>query len=697
MKLSQGESICIVTCALPDYECPDQTTSRCACPPKKPILKDVDKGTCVQALQDCPPANSYILPKDGLEKFELIDQPVDTVKKEGESIRMLCTVAGTTKYQYFWYKSDALATGQHSITNSDDAYLIQAGKEYLDISNLKASDAGYYHCRVKSNDKYALISNSGYLRVEYYTEQETVKKDQTASKGTQFDTLNCNVPQSEPPAEITWYKDGEKVSDLRMFTVPDDQGSKAYPKGTLYIMNIVSDDVGVYECKALYNMKEYLLTRVNFAVNGFVSQPTYGPNIVAVMSGRSKVGSNAIFYCAGAGKPAPIVRWNKEDGSRIDSSDSIFLEDYKRKLTIGNIRESQERAYHCTVSNDQGEDRKSILYLTIEPASYDITFIAKPQSHIIYPNKYTPFMLECAIAKEGSPVMYWLKNGAILGVSNQRIITNTTTGVVNGKTVRNTTLHFVTPNESDQGVYQCIVENKEQMRQATAYINVRKGSEYDIDGSPKKYYAHDKPMPISDAESYCAQWQKNGHLVSIMNQNESEIVFGLMKEKNITQAWIGLTSEDDHSPGYWKWTQPGVPSTSFSYWYQGNPNNLNGNENYAIMDISKSGRWYDVDNLSKDYPFVCKHYTSTCPSVSQFFNESAVPISMMETSTTRYGVGETVTVTCSEDTVKLQEILTCTSRGDFMPSALACPVRNAGLHVLYSSVLILLTALFTLT
>ena len=34
------------------------------------------------------------------------------------------------------------------------------------------------------------------------------------------------------------------------------------------------------------------------------------------------------------------------------------------------------------------------------------------------------------------------------------------------------------------------------MRQATAYINVRKGSEYDIDGSPKKYYAHDKPMPV---------------------------------------------------------------------------------------------------------------------------------------------------------------------------------------------------------
>ena len=53
-----------------------------------------------------------------------------------------------------------------------------------------------------------------------------------------------------------------------------------------------------------------------------------------------------------------------------------------------------------------------------------------------------------------------------------------------------------------------------------------------------------------------------------------------------------------------------------------NPDNRLGNESYAIMDVTKAGRWLDVGQ-DEAYPFVCARYTAQCPSVATFFNNSA--------------------------------------------------------------------------
>lgn len=722
LSLANDASICIVTCSLPDYECPRQFKQRCACPWSKPILKDINKGICVRSIRDCPPYNTYILPKNGLSEFNFTKQPEDLIKKRGDKIRMQCTVNGNTNYQYFWYKSQTLVMGSHSISRSIDGFLQQTGNPYYDINSVQPSDSGYYHCVVRTGDtvagmrdpkygsrdaKYSIISNIGYLKVAYL---DTPNLGDTVTIVTQKETLKtvlpCDLPKSEPPVEAVWYKGDKVVNDKRMFVVPQAQkaGDKA-KRGSLYIIMAETGDAGVYTCKATYGGDTFEVAKVNLEVTGMIGQPISDPEIVVQVAGRARVGQTATFFCAGVGNPVPTVSWSKEDGTRIVESDTVGLSNFNRKLTIANVRPEMTRDFACTVRSENSmNSRKTILYLSIMPSSYQINFQETPSSQIIRPNVYTNFTMRCAITVDPvieAPVMYWIKNGASLDMKPpSRIRTETTERSVGKVTIRTSKLIFDTPNESDKGVYQCIVENKEQMRQATAYVDVEKGMSYDV-YYPQEYNVITNKMKIDEAFEHCTKWKPKGNLVTITNKNESETVFRLLVEAGLTKAWIGLTSETPlRQAGIWKWQAGDHVTDDFSYWYSGNPDNALGNESYAIMDVSRAGHWLDVNN-DQTYAFVCSRYTAKCPSVAKFFNNSAKPVSgslgPAGGAEQEYDVGKVIEVTCVDDArSNVQLKVTCQPNGMFSPSSVPCPVRSRAHHVTGISHVIVGLSLFLL-
>lgn len=618
----------------------------------------------------------------GLEKFDFTEQPSDMTREAGRSATLNCLVNGDKEYSYSWYKSDKISDEQHSISHSTASYQVAGDSKTLTIASLTPSDAGYYHCKVTYEGNYVLISNSAYLKVVYFARKALVMKYVSAPVGAESKILECDVPESDSVVEVSWYNTDPdlEVDDPRKFIIANGATS-SYKAGSLYIMNVIKHDAGIYECRVRYNGEDIVLTKVIFSISGSASVNDRIPDIEASVGGSSKIGGTAVFFCAGAGKPAPRVTWKNSVGAVIQTGDTISLEDYDRTLRIGNVEQDSENEYHCTVSNSKGE-RTVILYLNIEPQSYDVKFLAAPQSQKIYPNKYTPFSLECLVETQGSRVMYWLKNGDIL-MGSQRIVTLSDTSLINGTSVRNTTLHFETPNESDIGIYQCIVENVQQMRQTTAYVNVRKGDVYEINESGLDYFVHDKALTVDLAEEYCSTWHKDGHLVSIMNNKENERVLVEMALKGISRAWIGLTSEDVNSPGYWKWTQPGDLSTTFSHWHPDVPENSFANYAIILIDAERNGHWYDVSNY-EEHPFVCKRYTLQCPSIEDFFESKATPSNVMELSSSTYGVGETVTINCVGD-VKTREVVTCNSRGEFHPGEIACPIISGGYTVSVSA------------
>lgn len=115
----------------------------------------------------------------------------------------------------------------------------------------------------------------------------------------------------------------------------------------------------------------------------------------------------------------------------------------------------------------------------------------------------------------------------------------------------------------------------------------------DFDG--RRYQRFEQSMTWKEAKEYCESL--GGHLVTIMSDEEQEVVKDLVSRGEKAQYWLGAT--DEVKEGTWVWVT-GEEMTYFG------PkitfNNYQGNEHYLQMerhhwgDKSKLGVWNDINN-----------------------------------------------------------------------------------------------------
>ncbi|MBE9032078.1 hypothetical protein IQ266_20270 [filamentous cyanobacterium LEGE 11480] len=84
-----------------------------------------------------------------------------------------------------------------------------------------------------------------------------------------------------------------------------------------------------------------------------------------------------------------------------------------------------------------------------------------------------------------------------------------------------------------------------------------------------------------------------GNLVEINNSTESSWLTRTFGGQE--QFWIGLT--DEVTEGEFKWISGATQN--FTNWYQGEPNNTSGNENYAVINFKSRGKWNDRSSKKK--------------------------------------------------------------------------------------------------
>uniref|UniRef100_A0A673J435 C-type lectin domain-containing protein n=1 Tax=Sinocyclocheilus rhinocerous TaxID=307959 RepID=A0A673J435_9TELE len=98
----------------------------------------------------------------------------------------------------------------------------------------------------------------------------------------------------------------------------------------------------------------------------------------------------------------------------------------------------------------------------------------------------------------------------------------------------------------------------------------------------------------TEAQRYCREKYTD------LATNESQQVQKIISDNNSSGSgiWIGLFRNRD----LWQWSDQS--DSSFRYWKTGEPNNLGGGENCAVIKPNTQGQWNDI-LCTNQFPFVC--------------------------------------------------------------------------------------------
>ncbi|XP_016116466.1 sialic acid-binding Ig-like lectin 14, partial [Sinocyclocheilus grahami] len=148
---------------------------------------------------------------------------------EGDSVRLTCksSCTLTDRATFIWYRNSQPLTERRDRNNQ------------LLLQSVRREDAGRYSCALH---EHTYISPPVYLSVTYPPKSVSVSISPSGEivEGVSV-TLSCSS-DSNPPAEISWFKGGTIVGSGRIYN----------------ISNISSDHSGEYKCKSINELgKKY--------------------------------------------------------------------------------------------------------------------------------------------------------------------------------------------------------------------------------------------------------------------------------------------------------------------------------------------------------------------------------------------------------------------------------------------------------
>ncbi|KAI4901245.1 hypothetical protein NFI96_009282 [Prochilodus magdalenae] len=132
---------------------------------------------------------------------------------------------------------------------------------------------------------------------------------------------------------------------------------------------------------------------------------------------------------------------------------------------------------------------------------------------------------------------------------------------------------------------------------------------------PYRYHFVNESKTWTEAQNYCRQTYTD--LATINTMEEMKNLNATLKDKPSSSVWIGLVRGDT---GSWLWSLADGEENLYQNWASGEPNNVGGVENCAVMKKS-DGTWFD-DNCNSLYTFVCHNEKSTNTGNRVVFNSS---------------------------------------------------------------------------
>uniref|UniRef100_A0A8C1L1F4 Ig-like domain-containing protein n=1 Tax=Cyprinus carpio TaxID=7962 RepID=A0A8C1L1F4_CYPCA len=238
---------------------------------------------------------------------------------EGDSVTLSCSSDSNPPAEISWFKGG-------TFVGSERVY---------SISKISSDHSGEYKCksRNKHGEKYSdtvtLNIMCEFMMIQYPPKSVSVSISPSGEIVEDDSvTLSCSS-DSNPPAEISWFKGGTFVGSGRNYS----------------ISKISSDHSEEYKCKSRNNHGEKYSDAVTLNV-------MYPPRNVLV-SISSVEGDSVTLSCSSDSNPPAEISWFK--GGTFVGSGSIYR--------ISNISSDHSGEYKCKSSNKHGEKDSDAVYL----------------------------------------------------------------------------------------------------------------------------------------------------------------------------------------------------------------------------------------------------------------------------------------------------------------------------------------------
>uniref|UniRef100_A0A673FS32 B-cell receptor CD22 n=1 Tax=Sinocyclocheilus rhinocerous TaxID=307959 RepID=A0A673FS32_9TELE len=248
---------------------------------------------------------------------------------EGDSVRLTCksSCTLTDRATFIWYRNSQPLTERRDRNNQ------------LLLQSVRREDAGRYSCALH---EHTYISPAVQLSVMYPPKNISVSISPSGEivEGDSV-TLSCSS-DSNPPAEINWFKGGTFVGSGRIYS----------------ISKISSDHSEEYKCKSTNEHGE----KYSDVVTLNIMYPPKNISVSIIQSGQFWEGDSVTLSCSSDSNPPAEISWFKENQSSAVGSGQSFSA-------------LQSGRFYCEAHNQHGSQRSDAVTVTVKGRAAYLLFL----------------------------------------------------------------------------------------------------------------------------------------------------------------------------------------------------------------------------------------------------------------------------------------------------------------------------------
>ncbi|XP_038613568.1 hemicentin-1 [Tachyglossus aculeatus] len=344
-------------------------------------VEDTGRYTCLASSLAGDDDKEYLVKVHVPPNIAGTSEPQDVTVLQNRQAILECKSDAVPPPTIAWLKNGDLLQGTPRVR-------ILSGGRYLQINNADLGDAAKYTC-VASN----IVGRTTREFVLAVHVAPTIKggPQSLAVHLNKSAVLEC-VVEGVPTPRITWRKDGAIITgDNARYSISE--------KGFLHIDSAHITDTGRYLCMAT-NAAGTERKRMDLQVH-------VPPSIAPGPTDKTiTVNVQATLACEATGIPKPTVTWKKNGHHlNLDQNQNLYRILSSGSLVIISPSVDDTAAYECFVSNDAGEDRRTVHLLVQVPPS-----IADETTDLVV-TKLSPAVMTCTASGVPAPSVHWTKNG----------------------------------------------------------------------------------------------------------------------------------------------------------------------------------------------------------------------------------------------------------------------------------------------